>query len=183
MLPLRFWTVLLAWGVSNYARQTTGRVSLHHSESEGCTVSCASACLFTLTHTTHTKLLECILCVQAGTVTTLKTVSDQADVLMDLPPFLCHPPFSSHSVSICVSSGPPPVRVLLDLSIMKIYFSVSFFSTLCPLFSPLHLSSQPFMSPRYPGGPRPSLRMPNQVLNSFISVFLLLSFPLYSWWT
>lgn len=27
----------------------------------------------------------------------------------------------------------------------------------------LHLSFlQPFMSPRYPGGPRPSLRMPNQ---------------------
>lgn len=26
------------------------------------------------------------------------------------------------------------------------------------------LSPQPFMSPRYPGGPRPSLRMPNQVL-------------------
>uniref|UniRef100_UPI003AAC3320 single-stranded DNA-binding protein 3 isoform X15 n=1 Tax=Centroberyx gerrardi TaxID=166262 RepID=UPI003AAC3320 len=31
---------------------------------------------------------------------------------------------------------------------------------------------QPFMSPRYPGGPRPALRMPNQVLN--ILTFLIL---------
>lgn len=73
----------------------------------------------------------------------------------------CHPPH------------PTPVWVLLDLLIMKMSFS------LCPSFlciPPLsntppfsffhHLSPQPFMSPRYPGGPRPSLRMPNQVLGN-----------------
>uniref|UniRef100_A0A665U7P9 Single-stranded DNA-binding protein 3-like n=1 Tax=Echeneis naucrates TaxID=173247 RepID=A0A665U7P9_ECHNA len=32
---------------------------------------------------------------------------------------------------------------------------------------------QPFMSPRYPGGPRPSLRMPNQVLSFPSRVFLV----------
>lgn len=34
----------------------------------------------------------------------------------------------------------------------------------CFLSLSLPLFPQPFMSPRYPGGPRPSLRMPNQVL-------------------
>lgn len=43
--------------------------------------------------------------------------------------------------------------------------SPSFSSSVISLF-------QPFMSPRYPGGPRPSLRMPNQVLGTRILTFL-----------
>ncbi|CAG10340.1 unnamed protein product [Tetraodon nigroviridis] len=35
---------------------------------------------------------------------------------------------------------------------------------------------QPFMSPRYPGGPRPSLRMPNQV-RGIVFPYCSLSFP------
>uniref|UniRef100_A0A7N8XNU6 Uncharacterized LOC113137367 n=1 Tax=Mastacembelus armatus TaxID=205130 RepID=A0A7N8XNU6_9TELE len=48
----------------------------------------------------------------------------------------------------------------------NVIFSLSFLSPhslispFCPSF--LHFFFQPFMSPRYPGGPRPSLRMPNQ---------------------
>lgn len=43
--------------------------------------------------------------------------------------------------------------------------SCSFFPSFFFLFF-LRVPLQPFMSPRYPGGPRPSLRMPNQVLNT-----------------
>lgn len=53
----------------------------------------------------------------------------------------------------------------------NVIFSVSFlphFLSSTPFFfSSLHFSCQPFMSPRYPGGPRPSLRMPNQVLITY----------------
>uniref|UniRef100_A0A669BU62 Uncharacterized protein n=1 Tax=Oreochromis niloticus TaxID=8128 RepID=A0A669BU62_ORENI len=39
---------------------------------------------------------------------------------------------------------------------------------------------QPFMSPRYPGGPRPSLRMPNQVLSSILMLSLFhVYFPVF----
>lgn len=64
-----------------------------------------------------------------------------------------HPPSSRITVSAC-SVSPGFSHQLLQ----KIHLEQVFFSPPC-FFPP-----QPFMSPRYPGGPRPALRMPNQVL-------------------
>lgn len=44
--------------------------------------------------------------------------------------------------------------------------------------------SQPFMSPRFPGGPRPSLRMPNQVWTTHLPIQLNMYFQVgMCWWS
>lgn len=87
----------------------------------------------------------------------------------ELADFRCHLPFSNHTVSICVSTVQ-----LQSASGFINNRNVIFFCPHHPLCCSLSLFPllclQPFMSPRYPGGPRPSLRMPNQVINIWLNL-------------
>lgn len=81
-----------------------------------------------------------------------------------------------HSLATLCSSVCPECYPCLSavgfINNENVIFSLSFFlphflSSI--LFFP-PCSCQPFMSPRYPGGPRPSLRMPNQVLSGILTL-------------
>lgn len=76
-----------------------------------------------------------------------------------------------HCVHLCVLSATPCLSAFGFINNENVVFSVSLFSSHFPFFllPPFFPPLQPFMSPRYPGGPRPALRMPNQVLNRFLA--------------
>lgn len=83
---------------------------------------------------------------------------------------ILHPP-----ASLCPSVCPqcfPRLSALGFINNENVVISVSLFRPLSPPFFPPISTPQPFMSPRYPGGPRPSLRMPNQVLEQLFITFL-----------
>lgn len=142
MLPLRFWAVLLAWGVSNYARQTTGRISLHHSQSRVCRELCECCLLHTLkpAHTyTQTQIVD-LSAFCAHKQASLKMMKHRSPFLFSVyvdefaaflvSSFILQP----HCVHLCVLNATPCLSALRFINNENVVFSVSLFSSYFSFF-------------------------------------------------